>query len=241
MIKDSNEEWFDDNKRTISGKPLTEVFVETKSIKQIEKALDDKNEYWIIVIGIAGTGKSSLLWYFYKKMKNSKDKFPVMINAREYFYIKNTRGNANKLILQAKRLRKSGKQLVVFIDTVDYLISQHDKLNEFMTFRRLFTNNEVKVVIFSRPNEWEMLKDHLNRKTPTPIEHKGFECDDENKVKALGKYLRIHYDYRDEERIQRKIQYWKKIILNFYICVIIRYIWQWRLTFIKGMKIFRMI
>ncbi|MCX5707194.1 MAG: sialidase family protein, partial [Candidatus Omnitrophica bacterium] len=208
----SSEDWiYEHNTAYGSCKTLylDQIFVDTGIIKEIKEKLEDKDINWTAPIGETGFGKSVTVNRMYKEIIGTKEYFPIIIDASGDEFLK---GNISIETIRrlGGLLRKDNKQLVIFIDTLDYPISQGNT-SLVSSYIEALTRNGIKVVSFCRPNEWDKVKSYTRGEIPVnTIKIKGFR---DHKKQALHNYIAVYRPdiANDEVRINEEV---KKLMDN---------------------------
>jgi len=123
--------------------------------------MPEEEKLWLVVLGDAGYGKSSLAYGLVKDtLKNDKDIFPILIDTKNPEYTGSAYASVRsvdfeKIIMLSQYLESKGKRIVVIFDRADYAVATGNaKLN--LDIRRLIQNS-IKVITLIRPTEYEIL------------------------------------------------------------------------------------
>lgn len=116
-----------------------------------------RNASWVLVVGEAGYGKTSLLWHFHH-MLNASDKWEPWFVKSTSFWRHTSILSAEELAFAAEATRGQERRPIVLLDTVDLLLHDENDRYGLLELLSLLNDRGCFVIATCRPQEASLLR-----------------------------------------------------------------------------------
>ncbi|MFS2015682.1 NACHT domain-containing protein [Massilia sp. CT11-108] len=199
-----------------AGKPMrlsSGLFVPREQgeglLQDLRRPMKDAMERLFVVVGDGGHGKSSLLWWVYRELRDDLQWSPLFLPAASF--AKATVGSGldvDGLEDACAAIHRGGKMALILIDTADLLLRDPDNAGLFAGRLAGLLEANAYVVLSTRPGELERID--MARFTPRIYRLKTYS--DTELISALTSYARRHgYSQAELDRILRAVAMWRPL------------------------------